>query len=312
MYLLDCDTGVDDAVAILHLLGSGAPLAAVTVTFGNVSAAQAAENTLRVLHLAGRSDVPVAVGGESTLDGTPTRHSATLVHGANGLGGAELEPSPAALLDEAAPELIVRLAHEQAGELRIIATGGFTNLARALELDPAIAGLVREVTLMGGAALVPGNVTPSAEANIVADPLAAAAVLGAGWPVVLVPLDVTMTHLIEHDDWQRLADAGGVAGSAAAVLDGYLDFYAGIIGRRCAAMHDALAVAIALGEIEPELAPRAHVEVDVTDGPGRGRTIADLRHRYRGYAPPVDSPVRVVLEARTPLVPSLVERILAF
>lgn len=312
MYLLDCDTGVDDAVAILHLLGSGAPLAAVTVTFGNVSAAQAAENTLRVLHLAGRSDVPVAVGAESTLDGTATRHSATLVHGANGLGGAELAPSPAALLDEPAPELIVRLAHEHPGELRIIATGGFTNLARAIELDPGIVELVREVTLMGGAAQVPGNVTPSAEANIVADPLAAAAVIGAGWPVVLVPLDATMTQLIEHDDWQRLTDAGGVAGAAAAILDGYLDFYNGVFGRRCAAMHDALAVAIALGEIEPESAPRAHVEVDVTDGPGRGRTIADLRHRYRGFAPAVDSPVRVVLEARQPLAPTLVERILAF
>ncbi len=311
MYLLDCDTGVDDAVAILHLLGSGAPLAAVTVTFGNVSAAQAAENTLRVLHLAGRSDVPVAVGGESTLDGTPTRHSATLVHGANGLGGAELTPSPATLLDEPAPELIVRLAHEHAGELRIIATGGFTNLARALQLDPSIVGLVREVTLMGGAALAPGNVTPSAEANIMADPLAAAAVLAAGWPVVLVPLDATMTQLIEDADWQRLADAGGVAGAAAEILDGYLDFYHGVFGRRCAAMHDALAVAIALGEIVPELAPRAHVEVDAGDGPGRARTIVDLRHRYRGFAPAVDSPVRVVLEARQPLAPRLVERILA-
>ena len=150
--------------------------------------------------------------------------------------------------------MLVRLAHEHPGTLRVLAIGPLTNIAEALRLEPSLPTLVAEITIMGGAALAPGNLTPVAEANIANDPEAAALVLSAGWNVTLVPLDVTMTNVLEENHRQELlASSGPVPRALGEMLGYYFRFYEGIFGRACSAMHDPLAAALAVGGVTPRL-----------------------------------------------------------
>jgi purine nucleosidase len=308
----DCDTGVDDAVALALLLGSPEiDLVGVGCVSGNLEVDGATRNTLDLLALADRSDVPVA-RGEHDYRAEPFPGGAPFIHGENGIGGVELDPSPVGAVDGTAAELIVRLAHEHAGRLRIVAVGPLTNLARALDLDPSIVGLVESVTIMGGAALAPGNLSPVAEANIGHDPEAAAVVIRATWPITLVPLDVTVENTLEEPDRLRLVESQRPFPRAIGnILDLYFGFYVRVYGRRSCALHDPLAVAIAVGCVTATVAPAVSVVVDETHGPGRGQTVCDLRGQRLG---PVDQPgahVRVVLKTDVPLAPVLMERILS-
>ncbi|GKV74672.1 hypothetical protein NCCP2145_40530 [Pseudarthrobacter sp. NCCP-2145] len=208
------------------------------------------------------------------------------MHGENGVGEVVLAPSTASVATESAAELLVRLAHSYSGSLRVVAIGPLTNLAEALRLEPALPSLVESVTVMGGAALAPGNITPVAEANIWHDPEAAALVLAADWDVTLVPLDVTMASVLEESHRQvLLASAAPVPRALGEMLGYYFRFYEGIYGRPCSAMHDPLAAALAVGAVMPALAPVVRAAVDTSDGPGRGRTVCDMRGLYAGYPP---------------------------
>jgi purine nucleosidase len=312
-YLLDCDTGVDDALALFHLLSDPeVDLVGVSTVSGNTSAAQAADNTLRLLALAGRQDVPVAIGAHH-FRATEFDGGVPHIHGDNGIGGVQLPTSPTDPLAESGAELIVRMARAHAGELRLIAIGPLTNLALALELEPELPTLVGELTIMGGAALAPGNATAVAEANIIGDPHAAEIVFAAPWTITMVGLDVTMGELIEVEDRERLLAAPGeVAPVLGEMLAVYFEFYRSVFGRPCSALHDPLAVAIATGEITASLAPVVRVAVDATDGPGRGQTVCDLRGLYAGYPPQSGAHVRVVLATDRPYAPILTERLLSF
>lgn len=308
---LDCDTGVDDSLALAYLLASPeADLVGVGSVSGNTDARQGAVNTLDLLTLAGRGDVPVAVGAHDPLAGSYDG-GAPSVHGRNGVGDVALPPSGREVAAESAVELLLRLSHEHAGALRVVAVGPLTNLALALRADPTLPERVRDVTVMGGAALHPGNVTPVAEANIAKDPEAAAEALAADWDVTLVPLDVTMADVFEESDRKALLEAGtALAPWLGEVLDLYFGFHVDTFGRRCSALHDPLAAAIATGGVTPTLAPRVPVVVDATDGPGRGQTVCDLRGRYAGYPDVPGARTRVVLATDAPLAPHLLERLL--
>ena len=316
-YYLDCDTGIDDALAIAYLLAAaadesaGIEIAGIGSVSGNVSAAVGALNTLDLLSLAGRHDIPVAVGAHHPQGGS-FRGGAPHVHGANGIGDVEIAKSASSVIDESAEELLVRLAHEHEGELRVIAIGPLTNIAAALRLDPALPGLVKELTLMGGAALVPGNITPVAEANIANDADAAAEVFAAGWFITMVPLDVTMTNVLLEHQRQTLIDSGRpVAVAVGHMLDYYFEFYVGVYGHRASALHDPLAVAVALGEVALKTAPVVRVLVDDTAGPGRGQTICDLRGIYNGFPEQSGAHARVVLELEDDFAPTLLARLLS-
>ncbi|WP_166979150.1 nucleoside hydrolase [Paramicrobacterium fandaimingii] len=308
----DCDTGVDDSMALAYLLASPEiDLVGIGGVHGNVSAAQGVTNTLRLLALADRGDVPVAVGRNDPLVGE-FAGGAPHVHGVNGIGNIEIPATSAMPIGEDAADLLLRLSHEYDGNLEVVAVGPLTNLAVALHRDPSLAERVVRVTAMGGAALVPGNITPLAEANIAHDPEAAQAVMAASWPVTLVPLDTTLANVLDEDDRERLCTAEApIVRAVGAALDYYFDFYVDEYGRRCSALHDPLAAAIAVGGMLPRVAPAVPVEVDVTDGPGRGQTVCDLRGQRLG---PVDHPganVRLVLETEGPLAPHMVERLLS-
>ena len=295
---VDCDTGVDDAMALLYLLArDDIDVVGITTVFGNNTAARCAHNTLRVLELVGRQDIPVAVGAERPLVGEVT-YLATHVHGNDGLGdsGLPMEVSTA-VSDLSAVELIDRLSREHAGRLRILALAPLTNIARALETIPDLTDRVVDIVIMGGAADVAGNQSPAAEANIIHDPEAAQLVISAAWPTTLVPLDVTMVEVLtERHRSMLIAADTPVSRFVAATTDFYFERYGmDSYGVRCSPCHDAVAAAILTGEVVPSVFPVIDVQVDCTDGPGRGATICDTRGRYRGFPSMPEGNCRVAL-----------------
>lgn len=190
--LIDADTGVDDSMAILFALKrKDVKIVGITTGFGNTSASQAAENTLRLIKLAKIDyEIPVAIGADRPLvgeRGTPP----TIIHGDNGIGDAKIPPTDQKPIDEHASDFIVRMAYEHKDELTIVTLGRMTNLALALEKEPNLPKIIKNVVFMGGTYKAPGNVAPYSEANIAGDPEAADKVLLAGFDITMVGLDVT-------------------------------------------------------------------------------------------------------------------------
>lgn len=303
---LDCDTGVDDALALAYLLARPeVELVGIGTVSGNTSAAQAARNTLDLLAVAGRPGIPVAIGAHDHLT-HPYGGGAAHVHGDNGIGGVVLPRAAAEPDPRTAAELLLDLSHAHERALHIVAIGPLTNLALALRADPGLPARVTAVTVMGGAARAPGNITPVAEANVFNDPEAAAEVFAADWDVTIVPLDITMEHtLSEADRAALLASDHPLPRAVAEILDHYLDFYLPQYGVRASALHDPLAAAIAVGGLRPTRALRVPVVVDTTDGPGRGQTIVDLRGQRLGDRHHDGIRTTVVFETDAPLAPHL-------
>ena len=290
--ILDCDTGIDDALAILYLAGSGADIVAAGSVHGNIEADLAAANTLRVLELAGRDDVPVAVGARRPL--AQALETAGWVHGDDGLGNTNQPPPRGRVGQESAAEQLTRLARERPGELSVLATGPLTNLALALLLEPLLPALVRRVVVMGGAVTHPGNATPHAEANIQHDPEAAELVFTAGWDVTMVGLDATMSVLLEGAWLQELeTSATRIGRFATSILSHYLDLHCHWLGVRACPLHDPMAAAVLL---DPELAVerRLPIHVELRGERTRGATLADLRPELPRYASDPGPAVRVV------------------
>jgi len=269
--VIDCDPGVDDAVALLWAMAEreALDLRAVTVVAGNVPMAWTATNARRVATLAGRTDVAIHAGCPRPL--VLPLATAEHVHGESGLDGAELPPAAVELAATHAVDRLVELAHER-DALTVCAVGPLTNVAMALVKDPTIAPRLARIVLMGGA-IGQGNVTPAAEFNIYVDPHAAQVVFASGVPIVMLGLDVTEQVRPTPERIRALAALDNAAGHAVA---GMLGLYASraVDG---GAIHDALAVGYLLA---PELfsGRECHVEI-VTEGPARGRTIVDWRHR---------------------------------
>jgi purine nucleosidase len=306
--MLDVDAGIDDTIALLYAaLHPEIELVAAGSVWGNVEVQQSTRNTLHALAMAGADAVPVAAGAAGPISGRPPVY-AHHVHGDDGQGNfctREFAGAPTSLT---AAEQIATMARARPGEVELVATGPLTNLALALGLLPELPNLVRGVTIMGGAALAPGNVTPLAEANIWCDPEAAYAVFAADWRLTVVPLDVTMRTLLSEGDRQRLLGVGGIAGYVGQMLDFYFEFFAAnAFGDRRSCIHDVLAVAVAAGTLEPTLMPTVQATVDTGDGPGRGQTIFDLRGRYRNFPPQLGAHCRVVLESDASFASRIVE-----
>ncbi|HEX3618201.1 MAG TPA: nucleoside hydrolase [Solirubrobacteraceae bacterium] len=299
---LDCDTGIDDALAIAHLLARPhVDLISVSTVSGNTTSRQAARNTLDLLALAGRDEVPVAVGAGGPLVGD-YRGGTPHVHGANGIGDIELPRASATETETGGPGQIVRAAREHPGELELVAVGPLSNLAHALAEDPQLPTRVRHVTIMGGAVWVRGNITEYAEANIANDPEAARAVFNASWPITLVPLDVTLQHSIGVAEQRALAERGTAFHTALAeMLDTYLDFYENFYGERRAALHDPLASMIAVGDSVPSSVRSTRLEVDPSGIESRGRTQPGASGTEIG----------VVTAVAAPAAPDLLRQILA-
>lgn len=274
--VIDTDPGIDDAVAILLALASPeVDLRLVTTVHGNVELAQTTENALRVLHLAGRSDVPVAAGARSALV-HPQPERAGHVHGSEGLGGVQLPPSPAAVDPRPAVVALAELLESSPEPVTVAAIGPLTNLALLLAVYPDAAARIDRLVVMGGSAGRGGNVTAAAEFNAWSDPEAAQAVLGSPLRTVMVGLDVTLPTVLGEAGIARFAAAGPIGATAAAILAQYLDAARDRYGTDGVVVHDALAVTEAilpgtLGTV------RRDVLVDTGLGAGRGQTLVDRR-----------------------------------
>lgn len=207
--ILDVDPGVDDAVAMAAALGDPTlSVEAITTLAGNVGADLTTANALAILDWLGAPDIPVHRGASQPLVGR--NRDATYFHAEDGLGGSGLPVSSRALAADRGPAAIVRHAMVRPGEVTLICVGPLTNLAIALNVVPWLPDLLRSVVVMGGAFERAGNVTPSAEFNIYADPEAAAQVFEAHFPdITVVGLDVTQHVAIDRPGWERLGAANG-------------------------------------------------------------------------------------------------------
>ncbi|MGV8969119.1 MAG: nucleoside hydrolase [Microbacteriaceae bacterium] len=207
--LLDCDPGLDDALALL--LAHGDPnidLIAVTTVGGNVSLAGTTRNALELREYLGFSDVPVSAGAAGPL--VRDVQDASHVHGESGLGNVVLPAATLPVTGMHASDVIIDMITAAPGSIHLVAVGPLTNIALALEKKPAIARLVASFTIMGGS-YTRGNATPAAEFNIFADPEAAKIVFDADWQVVMVGLDLTLQAQANGDVIERFTALGALA-----------------------------------------------------------------------------------------------------
>ncbi|USS89176.1 nucleoside hydrolase [Fructilactobacillus cliffordii] len=246
--ILDVDTGIDDAMAIAYAVADPeVELIGILSSFGNIEADRAAQNALKILHLVGANDVPVFIGHQNPLDHNYQRIDVnSQIHGENGIGEVELPTPTQPVATQDGVDFLLTAAQEYGDQLTVVATGPMTNLASAWEQDPATMKKIGNITIMGGALTVPGNVTPVAEANVEQDPVAANQLFTSDLNVTMVGLDVTLRTLLTKDEtsqW-RTTEAGS---KMADIVDFYIDVYADLYPELggCS-LHDPLAVGVAI------------------------------------------------------------------
>jgi purine nucleosidase len=270
--IIDTDPGTDDAMAIILALNSPEfKVEALTVVPGNVDSQQGLENALKIVSLAGRCDVTVARGAQHPLN--QKLITAQFWHGKNGLANVELPASKCKADPRFGPDLIIEMIHKYPHEITLIPVGPLTNIALAVSKDPSIAGLVKDIVIMGGS-IGGGNVNGAAEANIYNDPEAAQIVFNAGWMVTMVGSDVGERTLITR---KYLAELQSSHGPQSDFIAKIADFYltrSEKSGYSGAAMYDPLAVGIAL---DPTLGTlkEMHVDVETKGEFTRGETVAN-------------------------------------
>ena len=211
--ILDTDPGVDDALAILFALRSPElEVVAITTVCGNVPVERGTTNLFKVLSLM-RPNPGFLVGQGASRPLQDALETATHVHGSDGLGeldrfrnedGTLRYPEPMVPRVPSAQDVWSECIDRSPDSLTLITVGPLTNLAQALRTNHAIVGKLRSVISMGGAIIVPGNVSPAAEFNIFADPHAAQLVFNSGLRVTLIPLDVTMQVRLSRGDIVRM------------------------------------------------------------------------------------------------------------
>ena len=203
--IIDCDPGIDDAMAIvLAMQYSGFDIVGITTMFGNAYVEQATRNALTVVELSGRT-IPVYKGAAAPLR-IKRESPPDFVHGKDGLGNTGQPAPKSSAQTKSAAQFLVDIANTYPGHITLVAVGRLTNLAQAMKLDSHFTTNISEVVLMGGALHVPGNVSPVAEANISGDPDAADVVLTAPWKVTMLALDTTTKVKLTDAILRRIRD----------------------------------------------------------------------------------------------------------
>jgi purine nucleosidase len=274
--IIDTDPGQDDAVAILLALASPEEIdvLGIVAVAGNVSLAQNARNALKVVELAGRTDVRVYAGCERPIKRRLV--TAEHVHGDTGLDGPSL-PDPALGLEpqHGVDFIIETLLREPAGSVTLATLGPLTNIAMAMVKAPAIIPRIQRIVMMGGAYFEVGNITPAAEFNIYVDPEAADVVMRSGVDIVMVPLDVTHQVLATGERIAAIKANGNRASLAVTQMLEFSErFDLGKYGWPGAPLHDPCVIAYLL---QPELFQGRHVNVAVETGSELtvGMTVVD-------------------------------------
>ena len=273
--ILDCDTGHDDAVALM--LAAGHPqidLLGVTVVAGNQVLERTLENTLNVCqHL--DIDVPVYAGCDRPL--VRDQIVAGDIHGKTGLDGPVFPERVREAEKEHAVHYLIRTLLASDGDITLVPTAPLTNIAMAMRLEPAVIPKIRRISLMGGAVGL-GNASPAAEFNILADPEAAHIVFTSGVPIVMMGLDLTNQALADMDIIRRMEGIGNKAGRLFGDIMRFTFNTQKINGLSAGPVHDVTAAAWL---VRPEIfdTKPMHVEIDLTHGPCYGRTVCDFAGR---------------------------------
>lgn len=281
--ILDCDPGHDDAMALLMALAAeNIELLAVTTSAGNQYPEKTFQNAKKLLALAKREDIPVAMGAPK-----PIRRELIIaeeIHGESGLDGAHLPEPTAPALTISANDLMAKILKESDEKIAIVATGPLTNVAIFLLSHPELKDKIELISFMGGACFG-GNITPHAEFNIYVDPEAADVVVNAGVPVAMFGLDVTLKAQLFPQDVQEIrAIANPVATTMADLLDFFnltttVPFWAEEGHVEGIHMHDPCAMAYI---IDPSIFKmyQMHVEVETGDLMSRGSTVVDYQNVF--------------------------------
>jgi inosine-uridine nucleoside N-ribohydrolase len=300
--LIDCDPGHDDAIALLLALASPElELLGVTTVNGNTTLDNTTVNALKILELAGRTDVDVAAGADRPLTREP--RTAAHVHGETGLDGPDLPVPAASPVPAHAVEYLAERLRTAPSPVTLVPTGPLTNIALLLARYPGIVGKIERIVLMGGA-IAEGNITPAAEFNIWVDPEAAARVFASGVDMTMVGLDVTHRALMTPADADTLAESGRVGAVVAELFAFYNRFHSRIYDLPGSPVHDALAVGhVIRGDLVGT--KHCHVAIDCASELCRGRTVVDLWHVTGN-----DPNVHVATEVDAPaFIDLLIERI---
>ena len=268
--ILDCDPGIDDALAIAFAHGHpGIDLIGITTVAGNVSLAKTTANALAVSEYVGAAGTPVTAGCAGPL--LRPAYDARDVHGESGLGGAVLPPATGSPAPGHAIEYIIDTVRAAPGQITLVATGPLTNIALAVKREPRLADWVRQFVIMGGSA-GRGNVTPAAEFNIWADPEAAAVVFRAGWTVIQLGLDVTLQTGASPAVLRRMGDLGPLGTE---LLLPALEQYRSVREPSGPPVHDVCAVAWVAQPDVFGLLP-ARVQVETAGQLTAGMTVTDF------------------------------------
>ncbi|MCV6584574.1 MAG: nucleoside hydrolase [Marinibacterium sp.] len=274
--IIDTDPGQDDAVAILLALASpdDIDVLGITAVAGNVPLPLTSKNARIVCELAGRTDVPVYAGCDAPLSRKLV--TAEHVHGKTGLDGPVLpDPTMPLAPGHAVDFIIDTLRNQDPGSVTLCPLGPLTNIARALQQAPDIAGRVQEIVLMGGAYFEVGNITPAAEFNIYVDPEAAEIVFKSGIKLTVMPLDVTHRALVtphRNDAFRALGH--GVGHAVAEMTDFFERFDKEKYGSEGAPLHDPCVIAYLL---RPDIFHGRFINVEIETGSDLtlGMTVAD-------------------------------------
>ncbi|MBP9722812.1 MAG: nucleoside hydrolase [Gammaproteobacteria bacterium] len=276
--ILDTDPGIDDAMALLYAINHpDIEILGLTTIFGNLATVDTTKNALDLLAHFGCEDIPVAKGSDQPLKKVVNSY-ADFVHGQNGLGNVSIGSAKKTAHQLSAAEFIVEQILRYPHEVTLVAIAPLTNLALALQLEPKIASLVKQVVIMGGAYRVNGNISPVAEANIYNDPHAADQVLNAGWPVTVLGLDVTLKVILDNDFMNPIKAISQRGEFLYNISRFYDDFYRTTSGYDGFSCHDAYALAYLTN---PEYFTCSEGRVRVgTEGLCEGMTIFDDKMNY--------------------------------
>lgn len=303
--ILDCDPGTDDAISLLVALASPDDfnILGITTVAGNVTLDTCTRNACMIRELAGRAEVKVYAGCPRPLVIEPM--FAEHIHGDSGLGRAQLpEPSHMAEDQHAVDFIIETLLAAKDNSITLVPTGPLTNIAVAITRSPQILPKIKQLVIMGGARSEGGNITPSAEFNIAADPHAAHVVYGCGRPIIAMGLDATMQFRASPARMTELAKIDSEAGRVVvAMLEHVNAVYVDYYGEEGGAIHDPCTIAFLLA---PELfATRpCAIQVEMSSPLTIGHTAVDLR------VPDPDNSIEWVTDTDAPaLFGLIVERL---
>lgn len=281
--IIDTDPGVDDAMAIVLLFNSPeVEVIGLTTVFGNVPTKISTQNALYLCELAGRKDIPVAMGEESTVKGEFKDGGADFVHGTDGLGNTGPAHPTTKPIERSGPQFLVDTCREHPGEVTVIALGPLTNLAKAVQLDPKFAENVAEIVTLGGAFFVNGNVDPACEANIWNDAEAADIVFTCGAKQKVVGINITHQVFLTEKDLEDLRDTKATFGKFLHnISQFYMKYHKESYNMNAVYLHDPTAC---MAAIDPSLFTYSTGVVRVScEGITRGMTVLNnTKKRWHG------------------------------